>query len=58
MVNAKQIELTYRNNYVQACACISHRSLTGSEVLGSFGSFYGHACFVESVSFWVLNGPS
>lgn len=34
MVKAEQIELTYKNNFcVQACACISQRSLTGSKVL-------------------------
>lgn len=37
MINAKQIEFTYRNNsYVQACACISQRSLSGSELLHFF----------------------
>lgn len=37
MVNAKQIDFFYRNNfYMQTCACISQRSLTGSEVLHFF----------------------
>lgn len=50
MANAKQIKYTYRNNfYVQACACVSQRSLIDSEVLLFFFccSFCDHACFVK-----------
>lgn len=41
MANAKQIKYTYRNNfYVQACACVSQRSLIDSEVLLFFLLFF------------------
>ena len=58
MVNTKQIEFTYRSNlYVQACACISRRPLTGSEVLHFFCSVVMLALWSQLVC-WVLCGPS
>lgn len=60
MVNAKQIEFTYRNNfYVQACACISRRSLSGSEVLHFFFVLYVIMLALwSSFVFWMPHGPS
>lgn len=55
MVNDKQIEFTYRNNFfVQACACISQRSLTGSEMLHFFFLFLPWSCLLcgAGLSFW------